>query len=193
MTASPSAGTTGLLDSGRTRLRRRLGTWSTLFCLVGAGVVIGTSPASAATLVTCTGTQNISYSPGLTLAPRTVTITGTNNLGPCVAPNTSITSGTIEFSATASSSCLDLLDSGSAVNVVKWSDGSTSTLQVTRTVSQVAGQQVDAFTGSVASGTFQGATVTWTITNVSLDLLDCATPAGLTSQVGLDVFTLASV
>ncbi|MFH8755934.1 hypothetical protein [Streptomyces atroolivaceus] len=163
-------------------------------CLVAFGLVVGAHPASAATtLVACAGTQTISYAPGLTNTPGTVTAQGTNNLGPCVAPNTNITAGTISFGATGTFSCQGLLSSTSEVNVVHWSDGSTSTLNVTRTVTKVNGQLVNTFTGVVTAGTFQGASVAWTIANLTLQLLACETANGLTSLTGVDVFTLVSV
>ncbi|MFD7919810.1 hypothetical protein ACFV3R_11360 [Streptomyces sp. NPDC059740] len=159
-------------------------------CTVVAAMLTGVHPASAATVVTCAGTQNISYSPGLTNTPRSVTAQGTNNLGPCVVPNTDITAGTITFGSTGDYSCQGLLASTQEVNVVHWSDGSTSTLQVTRTATKVNGQLINTFTGSVTSGTFHGASVVWTITNLTLSLLACETQEGLTSLTGVDVFTL---
>ncbi|MEU6160739.1 hypothetical protein [Streptomyces sp. NPDC047130] len=172
--------------------RRCLAALSTLL-LAFAAVLAGAQSAAAVTLVTCSGTQTIQYSPGLTNTPATVTASGTNQLGPCVAPNTSITSGTITFSSTGTYSCQELLGSSSVTNVIHWSDGSTSTLQVVRTATKVNGQLINTFTGSVTAGTFQGATVVWTITNVSLALLACETPQGLTSLTGVDVFGLVSV
>lgn len=172
--------------------RRCLAAIIALF-LAFAGLLAGAGSAAAVTLVTCAGTQNLQYSPGLTDTPNTVTASGTNHLGPCVVPNTSITSGTITFSATGSYSCQDLLGSSEVTNVIQWSDGSSSTLQVTRTATKVNGQLINTFTGSVTAGTFQGATVVWTITSVSLALLACQTPQGLTSLTGVDVFSLASV
>ncbi|MFD8276200.1 hypothetical protein [Streptomyces flaveolus] len=175
------------------RLSKRISAAVAVMAVIIFGVLVGAHPAAAATLVTCAGTQTISYSPGLTNSPRTVTVQGTNNLGPCVAPNTTITAGTISFGSTGSYSCQGLLSSTSEVNVVQWSDNTTSTLQVTRTVTKVNGQLVNTFTGSVTAGTFQGASVVWTITNVNLALLACETEAGLTSLTGVDVFTLVSV
>nr|BFD81220.1 hypothetical protein StreXyl84_06210 [Streptomyces sp. Xyl84] len=169
---------------------RRLCAATAVLCTVAAALSFSAGPASAATLVTCGGTQNIQYNPGLTNTPRTVTASGSNHLAPCVAPGTSITAGTITFASTGSYSCQDLLASSHVVNVVQWSDGTSSTLDMTRTATKVSGELVNTFTGTVTSGTFQGAAVTWTITNLTLDLLACDTPGGLTSLTGVDVFTL---
>ena len=67
-----------------------------------------------------------------------------------------IKSGAIDQSFDLTLACTDLLGTFPATNVITWSNGRTSTDQVTYTVEYVEGQLVTTGTGTVTAGEFTG-------------------------------------
>ncbi|MFD9823564.1 hypothetical protein [Streptomyces violascens] len=125
----------------------------------------------------CTGTQHITYSPGLRLLNQTVTTTGSTTYN-CTGQ---VTSGHTSFTATDSRSCLSAVG-GDFTTTITWNDESTSTITGTATVATVAGNTVVTRTGTVTAGRFQGAQVLEVATGPTIaSLTACIMAPGLTS------------
>lgn len=161
--------------------------------LVASGTV-ATASAQAATppralvadLACPAGNQTVSFSPGVTLTPRTVTVAYDLALGVCVSlTQPGITSGSSEGNVTLTLDCLDLLSTSTGTQSFLWSDGRTSTLSFTRTVSIVNGQTVLTLTGPITAGVFSGRSAVLTVVEPALDVLACESAQGLTSQAGV--------
>lgn len=136
------------------------------------------------------GNQTVSFSPGVTLTPRSVSVSFHAALGVCASlTQPQITSGSSSGNVTVTLDCLDLLSTTTGTQTFRWSDGQSSTLSFTRTVTNVNGQTVITLTGPVTAGLFTGRTAVFTVTEPALDLTACQSPQGLTSQAG--VTTLA--
>ncbi|MET8575598.1 hypothetical protein [Streptomyces sp. NPDC005012] len=147
--------------------------------------------------VTCTppSSNTVVYSTPLTLAPQSVGLTSSVQLGPCVSVSTpALTSGTSVVSAPpASRSCLDLLSAGTETRTVTWNTGATSALSLNRTVTVAGAALVVTFTGTVTSGLFAGDTVLMTITGPSTDITLCTLGLGtVPSTFGLVALEITS-
>lgn len=161
-----------------------------LAVLAVAGVSVSSS-AHAASNTTCTGSSAISYSPGLTFTPQTVTFSETDTYSSCTSTDTSLTAGSFSANVTQSGKSCALVDVSGPITslggtyTISWNNGQSSTLQalvVTDVV--IGGTEVFTGVGTVASGEFAGddATVVWLYP--VLNPLQCLTSQGLTSQSG---------
>lgn len=151
-----------------------------------AAAVGAASPA----LVTCTGTTNVAFTPGLTNTEQTVNVSGQDTADLCLSLTHPELTGFIgPFSGTATQSCTSLFAGGSGTETLHWNNGTTSNWSYTNSFSNVNGTKVGTSTGPITSGTLAGATVTQTITFANLDLAACTTAQGLTSLSGLDTWT----
>jgi hypothetical protein len=132
------------------------------------------------------GNQTVSFSPGLHTAPATTTITYDARLGVCASlSHPEITSGYSAGTVVAAYSCADLLNTSTGTQDFHWSNGQSSTLSFTRTVTILNGQTVITLTGPITSGLFTGDTAVFTVVEPLLDVLACQSTAGLTSQAGI--------
>lgn len=150
--------------------------------LAVSGVLLAVRPAHAASLdVTCTGTETVTYSPGLLLAEQTVHTTVNGILAPCTSSDPGITAGTYleDFSTTLS--CTTVLAPRAGTRVFRWSDGSSSTFSFNRALNDVGGQTTVTFTGAITGGRFAGDTAVEQVVFVSLSTLQCLAPPGVTS------------
>lgn len=137
----------------------------------------------------CTGTQELTHSPGLTDTPRPVTVTGTSTLVTCASSDQSITSGTSTLSASGTFSCTS--GTGPGIRKITWNNGQTSTLPFTRTIStNLLGQTVAKLAGVVSEGEFKGYVWNGTFILFSTKPSACSTPEGLTSASGPLVLTI---
>ncbi|MEU0150455.1 hypothetical protein [Micromonospora fulviviridis] len=159
----------------------------------GAALLLGplvvAQPASASTLisVSCTGTNVINYSPGLTNTPQTVTITGQDTGVACVDLARPLTplSFIAPFSGTFTTSCTALLAGGTGAQTFQWNTGETSNWNWTLRFSNTAnGQLVAIADGPVTSGLYAGAQVRQVITETTGDQTACFTPEGMTQNGG---------
>jgi hypothetical protein len=154
--------------------------------LAAATTLLATPPAHAADSTTCTGGSTITYQPGLTYTPRTVTYTETDNFTSCLSTDPTITSGTAGGSITLdSASCL--APPGIARDpafTITWNTGQQSVVDLTFTDVIIGGTEQVTGTGTVTTGKFQGgnATIIWLYP--VLNPLQCATSQGLTTQTG---------
>lgn len=152
-----------------------------------ASLGTGLASASAATggSITCTGTETATYSPGLTLVPRTVTLNVAATFNPCISTNPAIASGaagTPPGGVPARLGCLSVLAPASGEAVIRWNNGTSSRYSFNRTSQTVAGQLISTATGKVIAGEFLGRSVVSTVAGPSLNLLDCLRPGGLTQR-----------
>lgn len=152
----------------------------------GATVLGGAGVAHAVSSTTCLGDSSISYSPGLTLTPRTVQYTETDTFSSCVSTDPSLLSGSSTSSVTfTSASCL--APPGVFTDpayTITWNNGQHSVIELTFTDVIVGGTEQITGTGPVTSGEFQGgnATIVWLYP--VLNPLQCLTSQGVTSQSG---------
>jgi len=163
------------------RLTGRLG----VLVLLTAGLNLLPAPAAhAATSTTCTGSAGVTYNPGLTFTPRTVSFTETDTLSTCLSTDTTLTSGgSTNTLSLAGASCLGA-GPGSGAYTINWNNGQSSTLALTYTDVIAAGVETVIGTGTVTSGEFTGGTALVTIVVTAPDPLQCLTSAGVTSQTG---------
>lgn len=148
-------------------------------------VVAIASPARAnlVTQVTCVGTWDLSYSPGLTLTPQTVTVAQQKELTACAAPLTDPGLGSGAFQDVAATlpnrSCIDLTARGDFTERIYWRSHHgyyRGWSDVTyHTESRYAdGQLIVVQAGTVSAGRFSGATMLGQAT-VLADLTQCLT------------------
>ena len=146
---------------------------------------------TAAATVTCTGSQTVAYSPGLSSRHRHVTVHGTTTLGRCVsAGDPGITAARSTFRATGRFSCTSGGYSGT--RKIQWNNGRTSTMSFTSTVSVNAGQSIMAIKGEVTDGEFSGKRWSATFTMFSAKPEACGTPEGLPTAAGRVLLSIGS-
>lgn len=172
--------------------------------LARAGVLLAallgaTLPATAAqaaagpsALVTCLGQQVTDYNPGLHLTqPRDVTYQANGTYSSCPL-NDGVTSVTYAESGFAPDATCVAFPSTATAHLY-WSNGQTSTVQVTGVEIDVAGAtQVYVSLGTVTAGRYAGSTVNVT-TEIIPDLLNplpCLTTSGLTRVSGLSTLLI---
>ncbi|MGC5014161.1 hypothetical protein ACLQ2R_25645 [Streptosporangium sp. DT93] len=168
---------------------RRQRTWHRLIAftvLITTAALLPAPAAHAAASATCTGSSAISYSPGLTFTPQTVTYSETDTLTSCtstVSGLTSGTSGTVFTLPGASCLAAPSLNTDPTFTIT-WNTGQHSVINLTFTDLIVAGTEQVTGTGTVTSGPFTGgnATVVWVYP--VLNPLQCLASPGLTSQSG---------
>jgi hypothetical protein len=169
---------------------RRFGVVSMVLALM----LVGAPGAEASSgSITCTGTEVLTYNPGLQLFPRKVTLTVTAHFGPCVSTNPAIASGTAGTppgGVPATLSCLALLSPGSGQASIKWNNGSTSQYTFSHSSQTVGGQLITTTTGTVIAGEFVGRSVLIVFVSPAPNFLDCLSFGGLTQRTGVVTLTI---
>ncbi|MEU0297919.1 hypothetical protein ABZ252_00295 [Streptomyces sp. NPDC006175] len=74
--------------------------------------------------------------------------------------------------------CLDLLSTTTGTQTFHWSDGQSSTLSFTRTVTNVNGQTVLTLAGPITAGVFTRKHAVFTVVEPVLNLTACQSPKG---------------
>lgn len=140
--------------------------------------------------LTCLGTESVSYNPGITDIPLTVTVTTNDTFGPCLVPGQpTLTGGSATSTGKAVRSCLELRPGTVPENLTEtyhWNDQTQSQVQYSTLImlQLPTGELQIVQEGTVLSGTGAGDIATETITLVSLDLTACETPQGLQTVAG---------
>ncbi|MEV4894794.1 hypothetical protein AB0K48_35955 [Nonomuraea sp. NPDC055795] len=162
--------------------------------LIWCAGAVAAGPASATlTLVNCTGTTTVNFSPALTNATQTVEVEGADEGEPCVSlTHPALTSFIAPFSGTATQSCTSFFAGGSGTETLHWNNNTTSVWNYTNSFSNVNGTKIGTSTGTIASGTLAGAAVTQTITFVNLDLAACS-GTGLSEISGISTWTFTAL
>ena len=146
--------------------------------------------------VTCTGTSDITYSPGLTLTPQNVTVDENDAVPSCTSTDPTVTGMIIHpFSyPITNASCDDLrLDPIGPTGILHWDNGQDSTLSsVVSELTVTGGILQETVTATVTAGEFSGgaAVITWAYPLI--DPLQCLAPGGLTTQDGTILVQITS-
>ncbi|MDX3763956.1 hypothetical protein [Streptomyces sp. AK02-04a] len=151
--------------------------------LIGSAAAV---PTQAAVLsASCTGTEDVTFDPGLTLIAKPTHVTVNGNLSSCQTSAPGITSATYREEPTDTLGCAAPVVPGTGTRTYRWNAHDvTSTLTYTRTVSNVGGAIVVTYTGTITSGLFNGHTATQIITQTPPNPLLCATEEGITATSG---------
>ncbi|WP_344667478.1 hypothetical protein [Catenulispora yoronensis] len=169
------------------RLPAPVGRSATAAVVLAAAWLLPLPTAHAASSTTCTGTSQLTYSPGLKLTPRNVTFTENDTIGTCTSTDTTLTSAdTLTYSYPIAGATCD--DISAATNtgelVMHWNNGQTSTLNgLVGEETITDGILQDTATGTVIAGEFNGAAavINWTYI---VNPLACLSTGGLTTLNG---------
>lgn len=133
--------------------------------------------------LSCLGTNDASFSPGLTFTTRTVDIEAEGEYTDCVSSDPAVTSGTYTASGEGTMSCLAGGHAGKFT--ITWNTGEESTIEFTNTVAaRPGGEMVVVATGTVVGGKFVGDRYDGTFTLFQLDPIACLSPQGVRSATG---------
>lgn len=140
--------------------------------------------AHAVAATTCEGSQTVAYSPGLSDAPREVTIHGTSTLSHCASSaGPGITAARSAFHARGRLSCTSGTYTGT--REITWNNGRTSRLSFHAVVSAGGrGGSVVAIRGEVTDGRFAGRKWSAAFTMFATRPHACATTAGVPTVSG---------
>jgi hypothetical protein len=162
--------------------------------LVFTTLVAGATTASAdadVLDVTCTGSQHVTYSPGIVLSPERDVTTTVEGSYSCLSSQ--VSGATTYATFTGPESCLAVAEIETLTSSFTWNDGSTSTATYSTTVTYGVGTTVLTKTGTVTSGRFAGAAFLQVITGPNLGgLLACITETGLTENTETAVLEITS-
>ncbi|NVK82191.1 hypothetical protein [Streptomyces morookaense] len=127
--------------------------------------------------VSCTGTNTIGFSPGLSLRARRTRITGTGSYH-CTSADRRLTAAGSEITGGGVNGCF--ASDATTVEKITWNTGERSVVVYPMgDVRQVAGQAVVLVVGKVVSGRFRGRTVASPGVQLTLDVPACATDRGV--------------
>jgi hypothetical protein len=150
-----------------------------------AGMSVSAASAHAASTTTCTGSSAISYSPGLTNTPQTVTYSETDTYSSCTSTDTSLTAGSSSVNVTLTgASCNGGGVFPATTYTISWNNGQSSTISLTFTDLIILGTEQVTGVGTVTSGELTGGVVTIVWLYPVLNPLQCLTSQGVTSQSG---------
>jgi methionine-rich copper-binding protein CopC len=156
--------------------------------ITSGAVTLLAAPAAHAAVssTTCAGSSVITYQPGLTNTAQTVTYTETDTFSPCLSTVPTLTSGTSSVTISLpGASCLALPSlTTNTPYEIDWNNGASSDINLSFTDAVAEGIEQVTGAGTVTSGQFAGATVVIVWVYVVPDPLQCATPRGVTTQVG---------
>lgn len=152
----------------------------------------GLAPAAqAATSVTCVGSSNISFSPGLTLFTQAVAFHA-SDLYSCTSTDPAITSGSSVRGNVQPFSCLNVATLFNSTNLytITWSNGQTSSTHGTFAATSVGGTIILVAEGTITAGLFTGATVVITWTWPAPNPVACLSAPGVTQLTGVTTISL---
>lgn len=181
------------------RPRRATGVLLSLLALLAvaatpAAHAASTASASAsqarASLIdaTCTGSENVSFSPGITNSPRDVTISESLSMS-CVLPLFAGVSSS-RTSAVPAVTCSNLLQPSTTSSTLTWNNGTTSTFSYTTQIVSESGQSVLLRIGTITAGRFVGDMAIMQSTGIDLDVLACESDQGNTQTSYQTILTV---
>jgi hypothetical protein len=179
-----------------TMLRNHLSPRRLLAVAALAGALAGLAgfqPAQAAAIdLACAGSQTFTYSPGLHLTARPVTVSGAGSFSCPVSADPALSSGGFTVPGfTATLGCG--LTGNTGTFTYSWNNGQTSTVLSTSDVTFNLGTVVTEARGTVIAGEFTGDTTVFTWTGTSPGLLDCLSPSGVRQYSGPITLTFSSL
>ncbi|MFE5512092.1 hypothetical protein ACFQ9J_15970 [Streptomyces sp. NPDC056529] len=171
----------------RTPRRRRAVSLLTTLAAICASPFLA-APAQAAPLdLTCTGSQTLNYSPGLTLTPQNVTVSGGGTFTCISLADPTLTAG--GFTVPPNNATLGCgLTGGSGTFTYQWNNGTTSTITATSVATVNLGAIQIISTGTVVAGQFTGDNAVFTWTGTSSELTACLT-SGVSQYNGTTTLT----
>ncbi|MFD4396852.1 hypothetical protein [Kitasatospora sp. NPDC058478] len=166
---------------------RRLAVRALAVTVITAGVWLPAAPqASAAVLdASClTGTNAVSYTPGITDQTQQIGLSFTGSSTSCVFSDLSV--HTVSFSGTGAGSLSCLVGSFTASGNALWDGKDTSTFTVSSTIDVGGGlaAPVAVATGTFTSGKFAGDSIEVTLELIPDNPLGCVDGQGVTSTTG---------
>lgn len=142
--------------------------------------------------LTCTGTNEAHFSPGLTFTTRTVDIEAEGEYTDCTSSDPAVTSGSYTASGEGEMSCLAGGHAGEFT--IKWNTNEKSTIEFTNNVAvRPGGQTVVVATGTVIHGKFVGDRFDGTFTLFQAEPLACLSKRGVRSATGPTTLLLTSL
>ncbi|MGJ7419992.1 hypothetical protein AB9128_29530 [Streptomyces cinereoruber] len=167
--------------------RRRTACLPAALAVICASPLLAT-PAQAAPLdLTCTGSQTLYYSPGLTLTPQNVTVSGGGTFTCTSLADPTLTAG--GFTVPPNNATLGCgLTGGSGTFTYQWNNGKTSTITATSVATVNLGAIQVVSTGTVVAGQFTGDTAVFAWTGTSAELTACLT-SGVSQYNGTTTLT----
>jgi hypothetical protein len=175
-------------DTATSSICRGVGSACVIALLAWGALAVLTQSASADPLLECSGATHETINPGLTNTQKEVEVTAEANYSSCtnVEDLGEGRTGTASDKITINTGCDDLLTLFTGTRTIKWSSGHTSVLDLTGSeFSDLLGEAVLTFAGTVTSGEFEGATVGGQDEFYDGDLDACTEPGGLKSITGL--------
>jgi hypothetical protein len=170
--------------SARFRRRfRRSGTLIAAFLLILTVVIVPASTATAASIdAECLGTFSRSFSPAVTPAPQTVTVTETSNYSTCAVGPTATGTET----AALTLSCISATAGPATIETLSWHDATGGTSTISWAAPTVVGQTV-VFIGTVTTGRHAGDSATKVTSGVSYfgSVVGCLRGTPVSSTTGL--------
>ncbi|GAA0418571.1 hypothetical protein GCM10010357_44900 [Streptomyces luteireticuli] len=144
-------------------------------------------PATTAHAVTvdvlCKGTEDGTYTPGLTLEPQLVHFRGEQHMS-CTSTDPTLTSRTEIFEGDFVMSCLTPLFTGPVTLTFHWNNGRTSTADGKYIADSTGGNVLSVFRGKVTAGEFLGDAVETVLDDTQRNMQQCLRPEGLTHETG---------
>jgi hypothetical protein len=157
--------------------------------------VAGLAPAAhAAVSVTCVGTSNITFSPGLTLFIQPVQYNLADTYT-CTSTDPAITSASGVAGRVLPLSCLSpasLFNSTNGVTIT-WNNGQTSNAQGTFSVTSAGGTNIVVFQSTISTGLFTGANAVFTWVWPALNPAACLSPQGVSQLAGATTVQITSL
>jgi hypothetical protein len=163
--------------------------------VLSAPALVGLSAGAAHAGIgdpTCTETEAVTYSPGLSNTEELEDVTVDNNLTCTSLSDPTLRSGHVGATVDGiARSCTDLLSTSSGSYTIYWNNGRTSTISYTRVPDYADGSLVITEDGTVTAGEFYGDTSVHVAELADLDLTACDTSPGITSTSGTGFYIFA--
>jgi hypothetical protein len=161
------------------------------------GLAMFALPARAAivdlpVVVTCTGSEVATFTPGLQFEPRLISTTIKQALPFCVGDK-SLSSGSAQLAFTAEQACVDprVGSTTGGTETITWNTGEKSEFTYTKTYADEGGQVIATKVGSISKGKFLNAKAVMTVTATS-NAASCASKEGNTHNTATVVFVITT-
>jgi hypothetical protein len=177
-------------------IHRKRGLVATSLAITLAWLGLTASPAFATpTLVTCVGSNEAHYSPGLTNEAQMTTLSGADT-GNCTSlTHPSLTSVADSFGGTIPLSCTTVFSVQDIVETLHWNGGTTLTSSWTfdATFAIVNSNIIVTLSGPITSGVLAGANLSLVTIVATADLLGCSQPGGVEDLSGASTWVFSSL
>ena len=149
-----------------------------------AAMCVGpTAPAHASSIdVECVGSFARSFSPAVTVASQTVTVTENNDYNTCVVGSAGTGADAVSFPL----SCVNVTAGPAFTETITWNDATGGTSTIGWSAPTIVGQTV-VFTGTVTAGRYVGDSATKATSGISYlgSVVGCLLGTPISSTTGL--------